>query len=364
MFRVKPLVLLAASLVAAAGGAWAQARDGARIRNRPLVVIDPGHGGKDPGAVSPVSGIAEKHVTLAVSRAIRDALLQGGRVRVAMTRNDDRFVPLHERVAVARRLGANLFVAVHGDSAPNPNASGATIYTLSEVASDAQAARLAAAENRRDGVDDVDLGVSDPSVRAILADLTQRETMATSADFAQTLRREAGATGVAFRAQPHRFANFVVLKASDTAAVLLEVDTDELVARLVKRAQEQGRTDDDEGTVRTRMQVYSDQTAPLVAYYEARGKLRRVAGVDHVGLGGDFDGMSAAPVGLEDVSKYPHLLAELARRGWTDAELEKLAGRNLLRVLRAAEATAVRLQAARPASLATFPPANADRRGP
>nr|WP_272088926.1 dipeptidase [Nannocystis bainbridge] len=92
--------------------------------------------------------------------------------------------------------------------------------------------------------------------------------------------------------------------------------------------------------------------------------VRRVAGVDHVGLGGDFDGMSAAPVGLEDVSKYPHLLAELARRGWTDAELEKLAGRNLLRVLRAAEATAVRLQAARPASLATFPPANADRRGP
>lgn len=92
--------------------------------------------------------------------------------------------------------------------------------------------------------------------------------------------------------------------------------------------------------------------------------VRRVAGVDHVGLGGDFDGMSAAPVGLEDVSKYPHLLAELARRGWTDAELEKLAVRNLLRVLRAAEATAVRLQAARPASLATFPPANADRRGP
>ena len=177
MFRVKPVILVLASFVLAAGGAWAQAQGGARIRDRPLVVIDPGHGGRDPGAVSPVSGIAEKHVTLAVSRAIRDALLQGGRVRVAMTRNDDRFVPLHERVAVARRLGANLFVAVHGDSAPNPNASGATIYTLSEVASDAQAARLAAAENRRDGVDDVDLGVSDPSVRAILADLTQRETM-------------------------------------------------------------------------------------------------------------------------------------------------------------------------------------------
>lgn len=220
VFRVNLSLAVFALGALAAGGAWAQARDAARAR--PLVVIDPGHGGKDPGAVSPISGIAEKHVTLAVSRAIRDALLQGGRVRVAMTRNDDRFVPLHERVAVARRLGANLFVAVHGDSAPNPDASGATIYTLSEVASDAQAARLAAAENRRDGVDDVDLGVSDPSVRAILADLTQRETMAVSVDFAQALRREAGATGVAFRAQHHRFANFVVLKAADTAAVLLE----------------------------------------------------------------------------------------------------------------------------------------------
>nr|WP_211302521.1 dipeptidase [Nannocystis exedens] len=92
--------------------------------------------------------------------------------------------------------------------------------------------------------------------------------------------------------------------------------------------------------------------------------VRRVAGVDHVGLGSDFDGMSAVPVGLEDVSKYPHLLAELARRGWTDEELEKLAGRNLLRALRAAEATAQRLQAARPPSLATCTPASEDKPGP
>ena len=217
--------MLAAGSIA--GGAWAQQRAAeaavaeARGRGRPLVVIDAGHGGRDPGAIS-VTGVAEKHVTLAVARAIRDALVRSGRVRVAMTRDDDRFVPLPERVAVARRLGADLFVAVHGDSAPNAQATGATIYTLSEVASDAQAARLAAAENRRDGVDEVDLGVSDPSVRAILADLTQRETMAVSADFAQALRREAGATGVAFRAQHHRFANFVVLRAADTAAVLLE----------------------------------------------------------------------------------------------------------------------------------------------
>lgn len=215
-------VLLSGSAVAQRSAVEPASVIEARGANRPLVVIDAGHGGKDPGAISPITGVAEKHVSLAVARALRDALVRSGRVRVAMTREDDRFIPLPDRVAVARRLRADLFVAVHGDSAPNPLASGATIYTLSEVASDAQAARLAAAENRRDGVSDVDLGVSDPSVRAILADLTQRETMAVSADFAQLLRREAGGRGVAFREQYHRFANFVVLKASDTAAVLLE----------------------------------------------------------------------------------------------------------------------------------------------
>lgn len=218
--------------IAAAAGAIAQRRgdDGvappaiteARGAGRPLVVIDAGHGGKDPGAISPITGVREKDINLAVARSIRDALARSGRVRVAMTRDDDRFVPLPDRVAVARRLRANLFVAVHSDSAPNPQAHGATIYTLSEVASDVEAARLAARENSRAGTDQIDFGVSDPGVRTILADLTQRETMAVSADFAGLLQREAAGRGVPFRAKYHRFANFVVLKASDTAAVLLE----------------------------------------------------------------------------------------------------------------------------------------------
>ena len=222
-------VAVAVSLAAA--GAFAQ-RDAAfgppadiveaRGSARPLVVIDAGHGGKDPGAISPITGVREKDINLALSRAIRDALVRSGRVRVAMTRDDDRFVRLPDRVAIARRLRADLFVAVHSDSAPNPLARGATIYTLSEVASDVEAARLAAAENRRAGTADIDLGASDPGVRAILADLTQRETMAVSADFAGLLRREAAGGGVGFREKYHRFANFVVLKASDTAAVLLE----------------------------------------------------------------------------------------------------------------------------------------------
>lgn len=189
---------------------------------RPLVVIDAGHGGKDPGAFSPSTGFYEKDVNLAVSRAIRDVLVRSGRVRVAMTRNDDSFVSLPNRVALARRLGADLFVAVHADSAPNLQAHGATIYTLSEVASDLEAARLAASENSRPGTRDIALPASDPGVRAILADLTQRETMTTSADFAGLLQREAAGRGVPFRQNYHRFANFVVLKAADTAAVLLE----------------------------------------------------------------------------------------------------------------------------------------------
>lgn len=222
------IVLCLAAGIALGADAIAQRGDAsngiveARGRGRPLVVIDAGHGGGDPGAISPVNGIYEKDVNLLVAREIRDALARSGRVRIAMTRDSDRFIPLGERVALARRLGAGLFVAVHSDSAPNPLASGATLYTLSEVASDAEAARLAARENARDGTPEIDLGASDPGVRAILADLTLRETMAVSARFAGLLRREAAGAGVSFRDEYHRFANFRVLRAADTAALLLE----------------------------------------------------------------------------------------------------------------------------------------------
>lgn len=129
---------------------------------------------------------------------------------------------LTERVRVARALGADLFVSVHADSAPNPLARGATIYTLSEVASDAEAARFAAQENAEVGGANARLPRADGPVRAILADLTLRETVETSGDFARLLRREAGNAGVPFRDVFHRFAAFVVLKAADTPAVLME----------------------------------------------------------------------------------------------------------------------------------------------
>ncbi|MCX8476375.1 MAG: N-acetylmuramoyl-L-alanine amidase [Sphingomonas sp.] len=188
---------------------------------RPLVVIDAGHGGHDPGALSPDGSLREKDVTLQVARAIRDALLASGRVRVALTREDDRFLVLQERYGLARRLKADLFISVHCDSAGNPDATGATVYTLSEVASDKEAARLAARENKADIIAGVDLGVASPDISSILIDLTQRETMNMSANFARLLGREAQPL-IPIKPNYHRMASLIVLKAPDMPSVLFE----------------------------------------------------------------------------------------------------------------------------------------------
>jgi N-acetylmuramoyl-L-alanine amidase len=189
--------------------------------SRPLVVIDAGHGGHDPGALSGDGGLREKDVTLEVAMAIKDALLASGRVRVALTREDDRFLVLQERYGLARRLKADLFISVHCDSAGNPEATGATVYTLSEVASDKEAARLAARENKADILAGVDLGVASPDISSILIDLTQRETMNMSANFARLLGREAQPL-IPIKANYHRMASLMVLKAPDMPSVLFE----------------------------------------------------------------------------------------------------------------------------------------------
>jgi len=187
---------------------------------RPLVVIDAGHGGVDPGATG-VGGLREKDLSLAIARSVRDALVAGGRLRAALTRDGDRFLPLRERFAVARRLKADLFVSVHCDSLGAPGASGASVYTLSEVASDREAARLARRENRADAVAGVDLGDADADVNSILIDLTQRETMNASAAFARLLGREAKGR-MPVRATFHRMASLMVLRAPDLPSVLFE----------------------------------------------------------------------------------------------------------------------------------------------
>src|SRR5438067_5002179 len=116
-------------------------------KGRPIVVIDAGHGGRDPGATSVSGQVREKDLTLALAQALRDELVKRGRVRVAMTRDDDRYLTLDERAAVARRLNASMFVSIHVDRAANPLARGASVYSLSDVASDSEAAALAAREN-------------------------------------------------------------------------------------------------------------------------------------------------------------------------------------------------------------------------
>lgn len=196
------------------------AADNRQARMRPLVVLDPGHGGFDPGSISP-DGHREKDVALAMARAIRDELLASGRVRVAMTRNDDRFLILGDRREIARRLKADLFISVHADSAPNPGARGATVYTLSEVASDKVAAQLAATENKADIINGVNLGAANTDVSSILIDLAQRETMTVSSSFAALLQREMSPL-IGFRSTFHQFAGFIVLKAPDVPSVLLE----------------------------------------------------------------------------------------------------------------------------------------------
>ena len=188
--------------------------------SRPLVVIDAGHGGHDPGAIGP-DGRREKDVTLRIAKAIREELLRSGRVRVALTRDDDRFLVLQERYGIARKLGASLFISIHCDSVGEGTASGASVYTLSEVASDKESARLAARENKADIIAGVNLADANADVSSILIDLTRRETMNNSAEFARLLGREA-APLVPFKPRFHRMASLMVLKAPDMPSILFE----------------------------------------------------------------------------------------------------------------------------------------------
>lgn len=189
----------------------------ARVPGRPLIVIDAGHGGKDPGAPGASGRAIEKDVTLQLAREVRDELARRGRLRIALTRDGDTTLTLEDRAAIARRLGASLFLSIHADSAANAAARGATFYSLSEVASDADAALLAERQNGEEAV----ASEADGSVRALLADVAARDEMAASADFAVRLLREAEGR-VPLRPEPHRFAAFRVLRRSNAPAVLFE----------------------------------------------------------------------------------------------------------------------------------------------
>lgn len=205
---------------------------------RPIVVLDPGHGGRDPGAKGVSGSTSEKDLTLRFARELRDELASRGRVRVAMTRDDDRYLTLDQRAEIARRLGASAYLSLHIDSAPNPLARGATVYSLSDVASDSEAARLADKENKDEGLS----SVADGSVRGMLSDLALREQMNASASLAERLVRKS-AGRFALRPEPHRFADFRVLRHAEVPAVLFEAgyisntDDEALLLQPEKRAQ-------------------------------------------------------------------------------------------------------------------------------
>ena len=207
--------------------------EGPADASRPLVVLDPGHGGYDPGAGT--GAIKEKAVTLALAEALRDELLHEGGIRVALTRSDDRYLFLEERSGIARRLNADLFLSIHADSADSEEASGATVYTLSERGSTETAQHMAERENSSDTINGVALAGQSTGTSAILVDLSQRQTQASSEQFARLLLREA-AGRIPMREDPLQSAAFVVLKSPDVASVLFEtgyISNESDAARLI-----------------------------------------------------------------------------------------------------------------------------------
>ena len=189
----------------------------AKVPGRPIVVIDPGHGGRDPGAVAVSGTVSEKQLTLILARELRSRLAERGRVRVALTRDSDKYLTLEDRAAIARRLGASVFLSLHMDSALNPLARGASVYSLSDVASDEEAARFARKENASGGF----IAKAGDDVQAMLSDLAVRSQMSASAELASRLVRKSSAR-VALRPEPHRFATFHVLRRAEAPAVLFE----------------------------------------------------------------------------------------------------------------------------------------------
>lgn len=227
--------------------------------SRPLIVIDAGHGGHDPGAVR--EGVREKQLTLDLARALRDELLRRGGVRVAMTRNSDRYLLLAERSGIARRLGADLFLSIHADSVAEGDASGASLYTLSESGSNETARRMAERENRADRINGMLLEDTSEVVSAILVDLSQREVQGQAGEFARLVLRE-GRGRIPFREEPLGSAAFVVLKSPDMPSVLFE-------SGYISNSTDTARLLSPEGR-----KAFAEATAEAVRVYFARQSLR------------------------------------------------------------------------------------------
>ena len=190
----------------------------------PLVLIDAGHGGFDPGAVGGTDGetIREKDVVLGIALKLRENLLEAGGIRIALTRDDDTFLTLSERPELARRMGADLFVSIHADSAGEEGeAAGASVYTLSERATSAAAARFARRENDADRLNGLEIDTEDAEVNAILVELSQRRAKEEALQVARLIQRE-GRGRLTFHPQTIRGADLVVLRTPDMPSILFE----------------------------------------------------------------------------------------------------------------------------------------------
>jgi N-acetylmuramoyl-L-alanine amidase len=187
---------------------------------KPVIIIDPGHGGIDPGSTS--GRIFEKHITLAIAKVIQNHLNSLGRYKVRLTRGDDSFIPLRKRIAIARARKADLFISLHADAIKNRAIRGLSVYTLSEKASDKEAADLAEKENKVDLIAGIDLSTKSKEVTNILIDLAQRDAMNNSSRFAAGLVTHIRKFTKTL-SNTHRFAGFAVLKAPDVPSILIEM---------------------------------------------------------------------------------------------------------------------------------------------
>lgn len=185
------------------------------------VVIDPGHGGIDPGAVR--GDLMEKTLMLDLARAVQETMIRQGNTRVILTRDDDSFVPLERRVSIAHEMQADVFISLHADVLPYGKAHGATLYTLAENATDEASAKLAERHDRDDLLSGVDLTGKDDVIAGVLMDLARQETAPRADALSRALQAAIGGAGVPLNSRPHRAADFSVLKAADIPSVLIEV---------------------------------------------------------------------------------------------------------------------------------------------
>ncbi len=201
----------------------AGARNSKRILKKPVIVIDAGHGGKDPGTIGIFARSKEKNLTLAYAKELAKNLQKTRNYEVFLTRDSDKFIPLKERVQKARRKKADLFISLHANAINETSVSGFSIYTLSEKSSDKQAEILAQKENQADIINGINLSESSREVMKTLIDLAQRDSKNSSAKFAQNVIEEMKGENIEILQNSHRFAGFMVLTAPDIASVLIEL---------------------------------------------------------------------------------------------------------------------------------------------